>query len=92
MGQNQLTQIKSTSDLTLIQRKVMQRKQCAGADLLAIRCLLEKAADTPDLPDEARMLIEAANYQVQQISEQVDHVINIIDNLVLELPNYSTKE
>lgn len=92
MGQNSLTQIKSASDLTIIQREVMQRKQFVGADLLAIRCLLEKAAETPDIPEDLRLLIEAANHQVEQIGNEMNQVIELIDNLVLTLPDYSKKE
>lgn len=78
-----LIHINTTTDLRNVQRQQMRTVNAATSDLLAAAALLEKALDG-NINDEARGLVNAAYFQVNQVQTTFDKLVAQIDNVTLE--------
>lgn len=78
-----LIHINTTTDLRNVQRQQMRTVNAATSDLLAAAALLEKALDG-NINDDARGLVNAAYFQVNQVQTTFDKLVAQIDNVTLE--------
>lgn len=78
-----LIRINTQTDLRNVQRQQMRTVQAATSDLLAAAALLEKALDG-NINDEARCLVNAAFFQVNQVQTTFEKLVSQIDNVQIE--------
>lgn len=82
-GELSLIHINTPTDLRNVQRQQMRTVQAATSDLLAAAALLEKALDG-NINDEARGLVNAAYFQVNQVQTTFEKLVCQIDNVQIE--------
>ncbi|CAK3933468.1 conserved hypothetical protein [Vibrio crassostreae] len=85
MGNNDvaLITIQTESDLRKVQRQQIQGLQRTQGFLIGAACTLEKALDSTELDDEARRLVNAAFFQLQQVQNETAQLHSMIDALTL---------
>ncbi|MCG9780455.1 hypothetical protein [Photobacterium damselae] len=82
-GELMLTTISTPNQLRQVQRQQMRTVQMATSDLLATAALLEKALDG-NINDEARALVNAAYFQVNQVQTTFEKLVGQIDSVQIE--------
>ncbi len=85
MGNNDvaLITIQTENDLRKVQRQQIQGLQRTQGFLIGAACTLEKTLDSTELDDEARRLVNAAFFQLQQVQNETAQLHSLIDALTL---------